>query len=725
MDGSNAKMGGGCPVMHGGNTALNNAVTKWWPESLNLDILHQHGARTNPMDADYDHRAAVRTLDYDGVKADVEALLTESQPWWPADWGHYGGLMIRLAWHSAGSYRMGDGRGGAGSGNIRFAPLNSWPDNASLDKARRLLWPVKKKYGNALSWADLIILAGNMAYESMGLKTFGFGFGREDIWGPEKDVYWGSENEWLAPSENRYGDLEVPETMENPLAAVHMGLIYVNPEGVNGKPDPVLTALHVRETFGRMAMNDEETAALTCGGHTVGKAHGGGDHANIGAEPEGCPVHAQGFGWSNPGHDGKAANAFTSGIEGAWSKNPTQWDTGYFDYLFGYEWELTKSPAGANQWKPVDMPESEMPVDPSDPAKRALPLMTDADMAMKADPIYNEICQKFRSDPDYFADTFGRAWFKLTHRDMGPRANYYGPDVPAEDLIWQDPIPAGNSDYDVAAVKAKIAASGLSGADMIATAWDSARTFRSSDKRGGANGARIRLAPQKDWAGNEPERLSRVLATLEPIAAETGASVADVIVLAGNVGLEQSISAAGFSAEVPFTPGRGDASDVETDADSFSVLEPLADGFRNWEMKAYAVSPEAMMLDRAQLLGLTGAEMTVLVGGMRVLGTNHGGGGHGVFTDRVGQLTPDFFVNLTDMSMSWHPVDGGTYELRDRASGEVRFTASSVDLVFGSNSILRGFAEVYAQDDNADKFVRDFVAAWTKVMDADRFDLLH
>lgn len=725
MDGSNAKMGGGCPVMHGGNTALNNAVTKWWPESLNLDILHQHGARTNPMDADYDHRAAVRTLDYDGVKADVEALLTESQPWWPADWGHYGGLMIRLAWHSAGSYRMGDGRGGAGSGNIRFAPLNSWPDNASLDKARRLLWPVKKKYGNALSWADLIILAGNMAYESMGLKTFGFGFGREDIWGPEKDVYWGSENEWLAPSENRYGDLEVPETMENPLAAVHMGLIYVNPEGVNGKPDPVLTALHVRETFGRMAMNDEETAALTCGGHTVGKAHGGGDHANIGAEPEGCPVHAQGFGWSNPGHDGKAANAFTSGIEGAWSKNPTQWDMGYFDYLFGYEWELTKSPAGANQWKPVDMPESEMPVDPSDPAKRALPLMTDADMAMKADPIYNEICQKFRSDPDYFADTFGRAWFKLTHRDMGPRANYYGPDVPAEDLIWQDPIPAGNSDYDVAAVKAKIAASGLSGADMIATAWDSARTFRSSDKRGGANGARIRLAPQKDWAGNEPERLSRVLATLEPIAAETGASVADVIVLAGNVGLEQSISAAGFSAEVPFTPGRGDASDVETDADSFSVLEPLADGFRNWEMKAYAVSPEAMILDRAQLLGLTGAEMTVLVGGMRVLGTNHGGGGHGVFTDRVGQLTPDFFVNLTDMSMSWHPVDGGTYELRDRASGEVRFTASSVDLVFGSNSILRGFAEVYAQDDNADKFVRDFVAAWTKVMDADRFDLLH
>ena len=725
MDGSNAKMGGGCPVMHGGNTALNNSVTKWWPESLNLDILHQHDARTNPMDADYDHREAVKALDYEGVKADVKALLTDSQPWWPADWGHYGGLMIRLAWHSAGSYRMGDGRGGAGSGNIRFAPLNSWPDNASLDKARRLLWPVKKKYGNALSWADLMILAGNMAYESMGLKTFGFGFGREDIWGPEKDVYWGSENEWLAPSENRYGDLEVPETMENPLAAVHMGLIYVNPEGVNGNPDPVLTALHVRETFGRMAMNDEETAALTCGGHTVGKAHGGGDHANIGAEPEGCPVHGQGFGWSNPGHDGKAANAFTSGIEGAWSKNPTQWDMGYFDYLFGYDWELTKSPAGANQWKPVDMPESEMPVDPTDPAKRAMPLMTDADMAMKADPIYNEICQRFRADPDYFADTFGRAWFKLTHRDMGPRANYYGPDVPGEDLIWQDPIPAGSSSYDVAAVKAKIAASGLSAADMIATAWDSARTFRNSDKRGGANGARIRLAPQKDWAGNEPDRLAAVLAVLEPIAADAGASVADVIVLAGNVGLEQSIAATGHSMEVPFTPSRGDATDAQTDAGSFSVLEPLADGFRNWEMKDYAVSPEAMMLDRAQLLGLTAAEMTVLVGGMRVLGTNHGGTGHGVFTDRVGQLTTDFFANLTDMSMSWHPVDGGTYELRDRASGKVRFTATSADLVFGSNSILRGLAEVYAQDDNAEKFVRDFVAAWTKVMNADRFDLAH
>ena len=723
MDGSNTPPGTGCPVMHGGNTGTDNAVTKWWPDALNLDILHQHDLRTNPMDPDYDHREAVKGLDYEGVKADLKALMVESQEWWPADWGHYGGLMIRLAWHSAGSYRMGDGRGGAGSGNIRFAPLNSWPDNASLDKARRLLWPIKKKYGNALSWADLIILAGNAAYESMGLKTFGFGFGREDIWGPEKDVYWGSENEWLAPSELRYSELETPSTMENPLAAVHMGLIYVNPEGVNGNPDPAKTALHVRETFARMAMNDEETAALTCGGHTVGKAHGGGAHDQIGAEPEGCPVHAQGFGWANPGHDGKATNAFTSGIEGAWTKEPTKWDMGYFDYLFGYEWELTKSPAGANQWQPVDMPEDQMPVDPTDPSKRAKPMMTDADMAMKVDPIYNEICQRFRADPDYFAETFGRAWFKLTHRDMGPRANYYGPDVSSEDLIWQDPIPSGSTSYDVSAVKAKIAESGLSAAEMIATAWDSARTFRGSDKRGGANGARIRLAPQKDWEGNEPARLAKVLGILEPIAADTGASIADVIVLAGNVGLEQAIKVAGFNVAVPFAAGRGDAGDEQTDAESFAVLEPLADGFRNWQKQTYSVSPEAMMLDRAQLLGLTAAEMTVLVGGMRVLGTNHGGSACGVFTDRTGALTTDFFVNLTDMSMSWHPVDGGTYELRDRQSGEVKFTATSADLVFGSNSILRGYAEVYAQDDNAEKFVRDFIAAWTKVMMNDRFDM--
>ncbi|QJF51867.1 catalase/peroxidase HPI [Roseobacter ponti] len=726
MDGSNVSPGGGCPVMHGGNTGTNDSVTKWWPDALNLDILHQHGARTSPMDPDYDHREAVKSLDFEGVKADVKALMTESQDWWPADWGHYGGLMIRLAWHSAGTYRMGDGRGGAGSGNIRFAPLNSWPDNASLDKARRLLWPVKKKYGNALSWADLIILAGNMAYESMGLKTFGFSFGREDIWGPEKDVFWGSETEWLAKSENRYGDLDDPGTMYNPLAAVHMGLIYVNPEGVNGVPDPARTALHVRETFARMAMDDEETAALTCGGHTVGKAHGGGGaHDQIGGEPESEGVHAQGFGWANPGHDGVAANAFTSGIEGAWTKHPTQWDMGYFDYLFGYEWELTKSPAGANQWQPVDMPEDEKPVDASDPSKRKNPMMTDADMAMKVDPVYNEICQKFRADPEYFADTFARAWFKLTHRDMGPKANYYGPDVPAEDLIWQDPVPAGSTSYDVDAVKAQIADSGLSAADMIATAWDSARTFRGSDKRGGANGARIRLAPQKDWDGNEPERLARVLAVLEPIAASSGASVADVIVLAGNVGIEQAAKAAGHDATVPFAPGRGDATDEQTDAGSFGVLEPLADGFRNWEKDDYDISPEAMMLDRAQLLGLTAAEMTVLLGGMRVLGVNHGGSKHGVFTDREGQLTNDFFVNLTDMANTWSPVEAGNhYEVKGRKTGEVRFTATSADLVFGSNSILRAYAEVYAQDDNAGKFVRDFIAAWNKVMNADRFDLV-
>ncbi|MEM1351563.1 MAG: catalase/peroxidase HPI [Pseudomonadota bacterium] len=724
MDGNNVDSAGGCPVMHGGNTAMDEPVTKWWPNALNLDILNQHGARTNPMDLDYNHRDAVKGLDFEAVKADVRALMTEEQDWWPADWGHYGGLMIRLAWHSAGSYRMSDGRGGAGAGNIRFAPLNSWPDNASLDKARRLLWPVKKKYGNALSWADLIILSGNMAYESMGLKMFGFGFGREDIWGPEQDVYWGSENEWLAPSENRYSDLDDPSTLENPLGAVHMGLIYVNPEGVNGNPDPARTALHVRETFARMAMDDEETAALTCGGHTVGKAHGRGAVDSIGVEPEATGIEAQGLGWANPGQAHSAKNTFTSGIEGAWTKNPTKWDMGYFNYLFGYDWELTKSQAGANQWKPVNMPEDDMPVDAGDASVHTMPMMTDADMAMKVDPIYNEICQKFRADPDYFADTFARAWFKLTHRDMGPRANYYGPDVPAEDLIWQDPVPAGSTSYDVAAVKAKIAASGLTPSELISTAWDSARTYRGSDKRGGANGARIRLAPQNDWSANEPERLAKVLAVLEPIAADTGASVADVIVLAGTVALEQSIQAAGYDVAVPFTPGRGDATAEQTDAASFDVLEPLVDGFRNFQKEDYAVSPEEMMLDKAQLLGLTAAEMTVLIGGMRVLGTNHGGTTHGVFTDRVGQLTSDFFVNLTDMDNSWHPVDGGTYEIRDRKSGDVKWTATSADLVFGSNSILRAYAEVYAQDDNKEKFVKDFVAAWTKVMNADRFDLI-
>ena len=720
MDGAQ----GGCPFAHGGNTTTDKPVTKWWPKSLNLDILHQHGARTSPMDADYDHRAAVKGLDFEAVKSDVKALMTDSQDWWPADWGHYGGLMIRLAWHSAGSYRMGDGRGGAGSGNIRFAPLNSWPDNASLDKARRLLWPVKKKYGNGLSWADLIILAGNMAYETMGLKTFGFGFGRADIWAPETDINWGFEDEWLADSENRYDDLDKPATMYNPLAAVHMGLIYVNPEGVNGNPDPARTALHIRETFARMAMNDEETAALTCGGHTVGKAHGCGDTENIGPEPEATSVDAQGLGWANAGHKNVAANAFTSGIEGAWTQNPTKWDMGYFDYLFNYEWQLTKSPAGANQWEPVDMPEDKKPVDASEPSAKRSPMMTDADMAMKVDPIYNEICQKFMADPDYFADTFARAWFKLTHRDMGPRNNYLGPDVPAEDLIWQDPVPAGSTDYDVDALKAKIADSGLSDAEMIATAWDSARTFRGSDKRGGANGARIRLAPQKDWAANEPARLAKVLGVLEPIAAEAGASVADVIVLAGNVGLERAIKAAGQNVSVPFSPGRGDATDEMTDADSFSVLEPLADGFRNFQKEQYAVGPEELMLDRAQLLGLTAAEMTVLVGGMRVLNVNHDGKQHGVFTDRPGQLTNDFFVNLTDMSYSWKAADALTYQVCDRKSGSMKWTATSADLVFGSNSILRSYAEVYAQDDNAAKFTQDFVAAWSKVMNADRFDLL-
>ena len=724
MDGNDLNPTGGCPFMHGGNTEMNKPVTKWWPNALNIDILHQKGVRTNPMDADYNHREAVKALDFEAVKNDVKALMTDSQDWWPADWGHYGGLMIRLAWHSAGSYRMSDGRGGAGSGNIRFAPLNSWPDNASLDKARRLLWPVKKKYGNALSWADLIILAGNMAYESMGLKTFGFGFGRADICAPETDVYWGSENEWLAPSENRYGDLDNASTLENPLAAVHMGLIYVNPEGVNGQPDPARTAMHVRETFARMAMDDEETAALTCGGHTVGKAHGRGAVDKIGVEPEAAGIEAQGFGWANPGLDGKATNAFTSGIEGAWTTHPTQWDMGYFKLLFGYEWELKKSPAGAWQWEPIDIKEEDKPVDPTDPSVRHNPIMTDADMAMKVDPAYNAICQKFMADPDYFADTFGRAWFKLTHRDMGPKVNYIGPDVPAEDLIWQDPVPAGRTDYDVAAVKSKIADSGLSAVEMIATAWDSARTYRGSDMRGGANGARIRLAPQKDWEGNEPARLAKVLDVLEPIAKASGASLADVIVLAGNVALEQSIKSAGFEVEVPFAPGRGDASAEQTDADSFSVLEPMADGFRNWQKAKYAVSPEEMMLDRAQLLGLTANEMTVLVGGMRVLGVNHGGSKHGVFTDRPGQLTTDFFANLTDMANSWHPVgDSGTYEIRDRKSGKVKWTATSADLVFGSNSVLRAYAEVYAQDDNAGKFVRDFVAAWTKVMNADRFDL--
>ncbi|MEM7740749.1 MAG: catalase/peroxidase HPI [Pseudomonadota bacterium] len=712
-----------CPVLHGSNTSMSEPVTKWWPRSLNLDILHQHGARTNPMDTGFVYSVAVKSLDFDAVKSDVKALMTESQDWWPADWGHYGGLMIRLAWHSAGSYRVQDGRGGAGSGNIRFAPLNSWPDNASLDKARRLLWPIKKKYGNKLSWADLIILAGNMAYETMGLKTFGFGFGREDIWGPETDTYWGSETEWLAPSEERYDDLDNPSTLQNPLAAVHMGLIYVNPEGVNGQPDPLKTAAHIRETFARMAMNDEETAALTCGGHTVGKAHGRGAVNDIGVEPEAAGLEQQGLGWANPGHHGQATNTFTSGIEGAWTTNPTQFDMGYFKLLFGYEGELAKSPAGAWQWEPVDIKEDDRPADPTDSSVKHNPIMTDADMAMKMDPTYRAVCDKFMADEAYFRDTFARAWFKLTHRDMGPKVRYVGPDVPKEDLIWQDAVPAGSRAYDVDATKALIAATDLTVGELIATSWDSARTFRGSDKRGGANGARLRLAPQKGWEGNEPARLSRVLDALEPIAKETGASLADIIVLGGVVGLEKAIKAAGLSVAVPFAPGRGDATDETTDAASFDVLEPVADGFRNWQKETFAVSAEEMMLDRAQLLGLTAWEMTALVGGMRVLGANYGGSEHGVFTDRVGVLSTDFFTVLTDMSFSWHAWGDGQYELRHRATGKAAYTATRADLVFGSNSVLRSYAEFYAQDDNKEKFARDFVHAWTKVMNADRFDL--
>lgn len=720
MDGND--MGGGkCPVMHGGNTAMSSSVMAWWPNALNLEILSQHDTKTNPLGKDFNYREELKKLDVTALKKDLTALMTDSQDWWPADWGHYGGLMIRMAWHAAGSYRLADGRGGGGTGNQRFAPLNSWPDNVSLDKARRLLWPIKRKYGKKVSWADLIILAGNVAYESMGLKTFGFAFGREDIWHPELDIYWGSEKEWLG--RDRYEDDNKADSLENPLAAVQMGLIYVNPEGVGGKSDPQKTALEVRETFARMAMNDEETAALTAGGHTVGKTHGNGDASKLGPSPEGADVEQQGFGWANPGGKGKGRDAITSGIEGAWTTHPTKWDNGYFDLLFGYEWELGKSPAGANQWMPVNIKEEDMPVDVEDPSIRCMPIMTDADMAMKVDPIYREICERFTKDPAYFSDTFARAWFKLTHRDMGPKARYFGPEVPKEDLIWQDPIPAGSTSYDVGTVKAKILASGLSMSDMIATAWDSARTYRGSDMRGGANGARIRLAPQKDWEGNEPARLSKVLSVLEGIAADTGASVADVIVLAGNVGVEQAAKAAGYKVTVPFSPGRGDATDAMTDADSFEPLEPLHDGYRNWLKKDYAVSAEELMLDRTQLMGLTAPEMTVLVGGMRVLGTNHGGTKHGVLTDKEGVLTNDFFVNLTDMAYYWKPAGKGVYEIRDRKTDAVKWTATRIDLVFGSNSILRAYAEVYAEDGSEEKFVNDFVAAWAKVMNADRFDV--
>nr|WP_246543270.1 catalase/peroxidase HPI [Novosphingobium profundi] len=714
---------GKCPVVHGGMTASGTSNTDWWPQGLNLGILHQHDTKTDPMSKGFAYREALKELDIEALKTDMRALMTDSQIWWPADWGHYGGLMIRMAWHSAGSYRIADGRGGGNTGNQRFAPLNSWPDNVSLDKARRLLWPLKKKYGNAVSWADLIILAGTIAYETMGLETFGFGFGRADIWAPEIDTYWGSEKEWLAPSGGEGSRYSGERDLANPLAAVMMGLIYVNPEGVDGVSDPLKTAADMRVTFARMAMNDEETAALTAGGHTVGKCHGNGDASTLGPDPEAAGVEAQGFGWVNPGRTGMGPDTVTSGIEGAWTTNPTVFDMGYFDMLFDHDWELRKSPAGASQWEPVAIAEEDRPVDVENPEIRHNPIMTDADMALKMDPTYRAIMEGFRADPERFRDTFARAWFKLTHRDMGPKVRYVGPDVPAEDLIWQDPVPAGPTGYDVAGLKAAIAASGLSVGDMVATAWDSARTWRGSDLRGGANGARIRLAPMKDWAGNEPERLARVLGVLEPLAASAGASLADAIVLAGNVGVEKAASAAGFPTEVPFAPGRGDASAEMTDVESFEPLEPIHDGYRNWLKDDYVVSPAELMLDRTQLMGLTAVEMTVLLGGMRMLGTNHGGSKLGVFTANEGALSTDFFVNLVDMSNRWSKLDDGSYAVIDRASGETRWTASELDLTFGANSVLRAYAEVYAQDDNQKKFVEDFVAAWTKVMNADRFDL--
>jgi len=719
---------GKCPVMHGANTESSNSVMSWWPKALNLDILHQHDSKSNPNADGFSYTEAFKTLDLEAVKNDLKALMTESQDWWPADWGHYGGLMIRMAWHAAGTYRIADGRGGANTGNQRFAPLNSWPDNANLDKARRLLWPIKKKYGNKLSWADLFILAGNMAYESMGFKTFGFAGGREDIWHPEKDINWGSEKEWLAPTKSRYSDDSNRTTLENPLAAVQMGLIYVNPEGVDGNPDPLRTAMDVRLTFARMAMNDEETVALTAGGHTVGKAHGNGDASKLGDSPEAAGIHEQGLGWMNPQGKGNAEHTVTSGLEGAWTTTPDRWNNTYFHLLLNYEWELKKSPAGAWQWEPINIKEEDMPFDAHIPGVRRNPIMTDADMAMKMDPDYRKVSERFYKDPAYFADTFARAWFKLTHRDLGPKSRYLGADVPKEDLIWQDPVPAVHytlSDAEVEDLKAKLLNSGLSSVELINTAWDSARTFRGSDYRGGANGARIRLAPQKDWEGNEPARLQKVLGKLTEIQAglQKKVSIADLIVLGGTAAIEKAAKDAGFDVKVPFSPGRGDATAEMTDAESFAVLEPLHDGFRNWLKKDYAVAAEELMLDRSQLLGLTAPEMTVLVGGMRVLGANYGGASHGVFTDNPGKLSNDFFVNLTDMRYNWKPVVENLYNVVDRKTGETKWTATRVDLVFGSNSILRAYAEYYAQDDNQQKFVDDFVKAWVKVMNADRFDL--
>ncbi|UJF17645.1 catalase/peroxidase HPI [Vibrio sp. SS-MA-C1-2] len=711
-----------CPVIHGTAT-LTDKNPIWWPNSLNLDILSQHDNKTNPYDPDFDYRKEVEKVDFTSLKEDMMRLMTDSQVWWPADWGHYGGLMIRMAWHAAGTYRIGDGRGGASTGNQRFAPLNSWPDNGNLDKARRLLWPIKQKYGNKVSWADLIVFAGNVAYESMGLKTFGFSFGREDIWHPEKDIYWGSEQKWLEESGGKNSRYSGERDLENPLAAVMMGLIYVNPEGVDGKPDPLKTAQDMRETFSRMGMNDEETVALTAGGHTVGKAHGNGDASELGEAPEGADISEQGLGWNNHKNRGIGRDTVTSGIEGAWTTNPTQWDHGYFHLLMSYDWWLTTSPAGAVQWEPISIKEEDKPVDVEDPTIRCNPIMTDADMALKFDPEYRKIAEKFHQNPDLFSDIFARAWFKLLHRDMGPKSRYIGPDSPNEALIWQDPVAAGETNYDLDAVKALIRESDLTISERVTTAWDSARTFRQSDKRGGANGARIRLSPQRQWQGNEPHKLDRVLPVIESIAAKTGASIADVIVLASNLAIEESAKAGGINISVPFVAGRGDASEAETDTSSFAVLEPLADGFRNWEKQRYAVMPEEMLLDRAQLMGLTAPEMTVLIGGMRVLGTNHGDSQSGVFTDKVGILSNDFFVNLTDMQYEWLPAGRNTYNIVNRESGDVKWMASRVDLVFGSNSILRSYSEFYAQNDNKEKFVHDFVAAWVKVMNADRFEL--
>ena len=712
--------------MHGGNTVTHQSVTDWWPKSLNFDILHQHDTKTNPLGEEFNYADAFSKLDLEALKTDLKAAMTDSQDWWPADWGHYGGLMIRMAWHAAGTYRISDGRGGSNTGNQRFAPLNSWPDNVNLDKARRLLWPVKKKYGDSISWADLMILAGNMAYESMGFKTFGFAGGREDIWHPEKDIYWGQEKEWLAKS--RYSTDGDSESLENPLAAVQMGLIYVNPEGVGGVPDPLKTAHDVRTTFKRMAMNDEETVALTAGGHTVGKAHGNGDAGALGPNPEGGNIEDQGFGWVNPNGKGNAEDTVSSGLEGAWTSTPDKWNHTYFHLLLNHEWESKKSPAGAFQWEPISIAEEDKPFDAHITGVRRNPIMTDADMAMKMDPEYRKISERFLADPAYFADTFARAWFKLTHRDLGPKSRYLGADSPTEELIWQDPVPAGNAtitDAEINDLKGKILNSGLTSSELISTAWDSARTFRGSDFRGGANGARIRLAPQKDWEGNEPERLRKVLGKLTEIQSgfSNKVSMADLIVLGGITAIEEAAKKAGFPVAVPFTAGRGDATAEMTDADSFTDLEPLHDGYRNWLKTDYAVEAEEMMLDRTQLMGLTAPEMTVLVGGMRVLGTNHGGSKHGVFTDNEGALTNDFFVNLTDMKYSWKPAGDNLYNVIDRTSGNTKWTATRIDLVFGSNSILRSYSEVYAQDDHREKFVKDFVSAWTKVMNADRFDL--